>query len=135
MYVEYVSLESIKVKKKERVRQDFGNLKELEQSIKKYGLINPILLTNDYYLVAGHRRYLVIQSLKWFKIPAIVLPYGVSKLDLLELEIEENIQRKDFTKQEIQIYEKKKHRLRYSVLMRLWISMKKWFRILLKRKK
>ena len=60
---------------------------------KKNGLINPILLTSEGELIAGYRRYLACKKLGMKTIDAKI----VEVEDLKELEIDENLARKDFT--------------------------------------
>ena len=45
-----------KIKVAERIRKDFGNIKELADDIKENGLINPPVVTPDFELIAGERR-------------------------------------------------------------------------------
>ncbi len=49
-----VSVKDIKVKN--RVRKDLGNLEDLKDSLRRYGLLNPITLNSKYELIAGERR-------------------------------------------------------------------------------
>ena len=49
-----VKIADIKVKR--RVRKDLGNLDQLKDSLRTYGLLNPITLTTHHELVAGERR-------------------------------------------------------------------------------
>lgn len=47
-------IEIEKIKVTDRIRKDFGNIQELADDIKKYGLINPPVITPDTYdLIAG----------------------------------------------------------------------------------
>ena len=49
-----VNIDDIKIKK--RVRKDLGDLDALKNSLRTYGLLNPITITRDYELIAGERR-------------------------------------------------------------------------------
>ena len=74
---------------------DGDNLKELSESIKEHGIIQPIIVTkingNKYELIAGERRLQASKLIELEKIPAIVrLATNQQKL---ELAIVENIQR------------------------------------------
>lgn len=72
--------------------------KELAQSIKTYGLLQPVIVTRegDYYrIVAGERRYLACEMLEWTEIPAIVKDYEGSSLAAVALI--ENLQREDLS--------------------------------------
>lgn len=84
------------IKVNDRIRKDFGNIDQLAQDIKENGLINPILVTPNYELIAGERRYRAIKSLGWKTIEVRVMSVR-DALHKLKLEISENEYRKDFT--------------------------------------
>ena len=94
-----VKISDIKVKK--RVRQDLGDLESLKDSLKSYGLLNPITLNADMELVAGQRRLEAAKGIGWETINAVILDRSVPKVQQLELELEENNQRKDFSDEEL----------------------------------
>ena len=80
-------------------RQYFAenDLKELSDSIKSQGIIQPLLVRNDgngYELVAGERRLRAARAAGLKKVPVVVKK--VSDAELLEMSIVENIQREDF---------------------------------------
>ena len=113
-----VKIDDIKIKK--RVRRDLGDLEALKDSLKQYGRMNPITLNSKYELVAGERRLEAAKSLGWERINAIVLDKNVDKLHQLEMELEENNQRKEFTDDELLEGYKRLERLRNpSILMRI----------------
>ena len=79
-------------------RGDFDKeaLKDLANSIREKGLIQPILVReaqDGYELIAGERRFRAARHLGLKEIPSIIK--DVSDLDSLELSIIENIQRED----------------------------------------
>src|SRR4030067_176865 len=82
-----------------RARTDYGDVTALSESIKTKGLIQPIVLDNDHNLVAGGRRLTAMIMLGWSDIPYINAG-TLSELQLRELELEENLMRKDLTWQE-----------------------------------
>lgn len=94
-----VKIEDIKVKK--RVRRDLGDLTALKDSMHRYGLMNPITLNSNYELVAGERRLEAAKSLGWERINANILDSNVDNILQLEMELEENNQRKEFTDEEL----------------------------------
>ena len=96
--VRKVPLESIRVRR--RVRRDVGDLTSLMASLRKYGQMNPITVTEDYELIAGGRRLEAARRLGWATIMALVTSRE-SDIDRLELELEENIQRLNLTSEEI----------------------------------
>ena len=93
-----VQIKDIKIKK--RVRKDLGNLENLKDSMKIYGLMNPITLNSKYELIAGERRLQAATQLGWTNIQANIVD-NLSDIEQLEMEIEENNQRKEFTDAEL----------------------------------
>lgn len=93
-----VLIKDIKIKK--RVRKDLGDIDLLADSIKRYGLMSPITINTQYELIAGHRRLEAMKFLGETEIDAIMVDTK-DKLLLLELELEENVQRKPFTDDEL----------------------------------
>ena len=92
-----VEISSIKVKK--RVRRDLGDIEPLKQSLSKYGLLNPITITDKDVLVAGERRLEAAKALGWQRINANIID-NLSKKEQLALELDENNVRKSFTQEE-----------------------------------
>jgi ParB family chromosome partitioning protein len=92
-----VSIEDIVVKK--RIRQDLGDIGALAESLKKYGQISPILISEKNVLIAGGRRLEAAKSLGWRTINAVIadIPEGLSPL---EYEVEENRLRQNFSPEE-----------------------------------
>lgn len=89
-----------KIKVKKRVRKDLGNLDDLKDSLRAYGLLNPITITSKYELIAGERRLTAAKEIGWTNIPANIVD-NLSEIEQLEMEIEENNQRKEFTDEEL----------------------------------
>ncbi|WP_024653320.1 ParB N-terminal domain-containing protein [Borrelia persica] len=92
-----IDLEQIKIKK--RIRKNLGDTTNLKESIKKHGLIYPIIIDKNKNLVAGFRRYQVLKELGYKEIDVKVIPIE-DKKTLLEIELDENNVRKSFTKSE-----------------------------------
>ena len=95
--LKHVKLPDITVQ--DRARQDFGDLEALKESIKAKGILQPITLTSDLVLLAGGRRFQACTDLGLESIPAI-LRDSSDLLDSKEIELMENVFRKDFTWQE-----------------------------------
>lgn len=81
-----------------RIRKDLGDIKEMADSIAQFGQINPILITRDNELVAGERRLRACELLNISV--AAVYSDQLDDMTLREIELEENIKRKDMTWQE-----------------------------------
>lgn len=81
-------------------RQNFDEekLQELADSIKEYGVLEPIIVTKSvkgYEIVAGERRTKASKLAGLDKIPAIVKDF--SDNDMMQIALLENIQREDLT--------------------------------------
>lgn len=110
------SIEQIKIteiKWGDRARKDYGDITKLAESIDKKGLIQPIVLSSDNQLIAGGRRLTAIISLKHETAP-IIRKGNLSELEMRELELEENLFRKDLTWQENAFLVQEIHRLKQS---------------------
>ena len=89
-------IEIVKIKWNDRVRTDYGDIQELSNSIKTLGLLQPIVLDENDTLLAGGRRVTACALLKKTHIPFVRIS-ELSPLLKLEVELEENIRRKNFT--------------------------------------
>jgi len=83
---------------REQPRKVFNEdaLEELADSIKEYGIIQPILVhkENDYYsIIAGERRWRAAKKAGLKEVPVIIKEY--SKQEIVEISLIENIQRED----------------------------------------
>lgn len=102
-----VKLSEIKVRE-DRYRDDFGDIDALAVDIQRHGLYHPIVVTNiepedgspfRFQLVAGERRFRAHERLGIGEIEIRLLK-DADELTQKEIEIEENLQRKDFSWQE-----------------------------------
>lgn len=110
-----------------RVRKDLGDLEPLKDSLRRYGLLNPITITKDYRLIAGHRRLESARQLGWTTIDAVVVDVK-DPATRLELELEENTQRSNFTELELLEGYKQLERLRNpSFFRRIWNAIRGFF--------
>ncbi len=81
-----------------RVTFSSDEIIELANSIKSYGVIQPLLVREHegkYELVAGERRLRACKSLGMDKIPAVIR--NISDLEMAEIALVENLQRKDLS--------------------------------------
>lgn len=117
-----VPISNIKIKK--RVRHDLGNLEDLKDSLRTYGLLNPITLNRKYELIAGERRLQAAKQLGWTNINANIID-NLTEVEQLEMELEENNQRKEFTDDELMEGYKRLERLRNpSIFYRIYLFFK-----------
>lgn len=107
---------------KRRIRKDLGDISDLMESINKFGLLNPLTISERMELIAGFRRLEACKALGYEEIECNVIAVE-SKIDKLLVEADENMTRKDLTVNEIERYEDDKRFLQAHGLekVRLWI--------------
>jgi len=109
----------------DRIRIDYGDLDGLKESLRQHGTIHPICIEPQppfYRLIAGGRRLRALKELGHQYIyhgstyeparPGYVLGRELSEEQLAELELEENLRRKQMSWQEECLSVAKVHRLR-----------------------
>ena len=93
--IEKIDIDLIEARS-DQPRKNFENIEELAESIREYGLLNPIVLSKNngkYEIIAGERRYRASIQAGLKKIDAIVRDFDQKDIDILSLV--ENIQRED----------------------------------------
>jgi hypothetical protein len=80
----------------ERRREDYGDLDALAASIEQYDLLHPIVIDEASNLVAGERRLEACKRLGWTNVPVRRLG-DLTEAERREIELEENLRRKDLT--------------------------------------
>ena len=116
-----------------RLRKDLGDVSTLAASIKKFGLINPIVINKKNILIAGERRLEAAKVLGWKTIDTVIVDIS-DPLEILEYEIEENIQRQEFSPEETaeasqKIYQLKNPRF----FVKIWDAVRAFFKRLFKK--
>ncbi|MFN8578221.1 MAG: ParB/RepB/Spo0J family partition protein [Candidatus Sericytochromatia bacterium] len=91
------------------IRQENNFIEELADSIKNHGQLQPVLLTKDKYLIAGHRRYKAKKFLKDEKILVCYIEKNLEDIiDIFDLlQYQENEERKNLDNFEISLLFKK----------------------------
>jgi len=82
-----------------RQRCLYEDIDKLASSIKRYGLIQPIVLAQDNSLIAGGRRLKAMQTLGYDMVP-FVYKESLNAVQQAEMELEENVRRNALTWQE-----------------------------------
>lgn len=95
-----MKIELDKITINERVRKDFLNIDTLAESIKELGLLQPILVSKDNQLIAGHRRFLACEKLGLKEIECNKIN-PKNELHKLDMELAENVKREDFNPMEL----------------------------------
>lgn len=88
--VHYIAITDIKLG--DRQRTSVGDISKLSDSIKRYGLLQPLVVDANNTLIAGGRRFTALTALGWKQVPV----YRLSDLPphiRAEMELEENVRR------------------------------------------
>ena len=121
----------IVVEELSRIRKDVGDISALENSIRRVGLLNPIVVDEKNRLVAGYRRLTACRNLGWQEIEVTIVNFDGDVLKMLDAEADENFFRKDFTPDEIISIEKRREEIRLqrrgTLLQRFWRWLKGLF--------
>jgi ParB family chromosome partitioning protein len=104
-----VPVQDIVVKK--RIRRDLGDISSLAESMKRLGQLNPVVISKKNILVAGERRLKAAKYLGWRTINAVQAEVS-DPLAALEMEVEENVMRQDFSPEETAEASRRIYRLR-----------------------
>lgn len=94
-----IPIDSIVVLRETRQRRELENIEELADSLHRLGLIEPLVITRDFVLVAGERRLTAARSLGWTAISAQYTD-ETDEITLGLIELEENIKREDLSWQD-----------------------------------
>jgi len=113
------------------MRQDLGDIDSLMESIKKFGLINPVTVTEKYVLIAGYRRLMAAKRLGWDVIECHMVK-AASRKDTFNIEVEENKQRKDFTITELELIEEERRYIYASGLQKIMLLLRRLFRAIVR---
>ena len=126
-----IVLDQITIKK--RVRMQLGDLQSLMDSLDARGLMNPVTVNSDYELIAGHRRLASARRLGWEMIEVQVME-APDELGMLELELEENLHRLDFTAIELSQARERIEKLRNpGFLRRIWLALVRLYKAIVSR--
>lgn len=122
-----------RIKTRSRIRKDLGDLGPLMESLDAYGLMNPIVVNTRDELIAGQRRLESARRLGWTSIEVHVVDRATA-LEMLELELEENLHRLDFTDEELADARHRLEKLRNpgffkKLLLALFVFLKRILRI------
>ena len=103
-------------------------------SLRRHGLLNPVVINSRNELVAGHRRTEAARRLGWKSIEVRIVDSN-DEAQLVEMEIEENTERKNLTPDELAEAYLRLEKLRNpNVFMRIWRAIGRFFRRLFRRR-
>jgi ParB family chromosome partitioning protein len=119
---------------KNRIRKNLGDLSSLMDSISKFGLLNPIVINSRKELIAGHRR---LESCKRLGLETVQVRIITSEdpATKLEMEIDENLHRKNLSPEELaDAYIQLDKLRRPPWWIKMWNGIKDFFRRIFRKK-
>ena len=118
---------------KHRIRVNLGNLTQLMESMRRHGLMNPILITQNRELIAGNRRLESAKRLGWTTIEARIID-SLDEADKVEMEIDENLHRRSLSPDELADGYARLTRLKNpGFFSRVWQKIREIFRRIFRR--
>ena len=118
---------------KHRIRINLGNLTQLMESMRRHGLMNPVLITQNRELIAGNRRLESAKRLGWTTIEARIID-SLDEADKLEIEIDENLHRRSLSPDELADGYARLTRLKNpGFFRRIWQKIRDFFRRIFRR--
>ena len=84
MRVKKIKISSIKVKEKFSYRDKLENISELAKSIKKTGLLAPVVINSNNELISGYRRIEAFKELGERSIPEVTQEFSEENRVLIE---------------------------------------------------
>jgi len=95
-----IDVESVVIKS--RLRDDHGDLTTLENSIRKLGLVSPIIVDKDNVLISGGRRLEACRRLGVSKVSALKLDVRADSMTALDIRADENLCREPLSSEELE---------------------------------
>jgi len=128
--LDFIPMDQIRVLEEVRYRSSY-DVEDLAENIRRYGLLNPLVVFRDkkvYRLLAGYRRYYALKKLGWSAAPALVLNLPAERQNLIPLI--ENLFRSQPTPEEYArllrvVLGEERHTTAYSLLRKLGAKERK----------
>jgi len=113
------------------VRREMGDLDALANSVRRLGLLFPVLINRRGILISGSRRVAACRAAGITRVPALIVDVDETDIAAVDIQCQENVCRKDLTMAELQdeIDRKKAFLRRTSVAGpgSLFSQLKSWF--------
>ena len=87
---------------KSQLREHNGDLLTLENSIRKLGLLCPVIIDSNNVLISGRRRLAACRNAGIKKIPALKLDIDANSMIALDIQSDENLCRQPLSSRELE---------------------------------
>jgi len=102
MIKQLIDIDINKIVTKPHLREDFGDLGTLENSIKKLGLLHPVIIDADNVLIVGARRLQACRNIGLLEISAVRVDVDFRSMTALDIQSDENLCRKKLSPEELE---------------------------------
>ena len=100
---ELIDIDISSIVMKSRVREFDGDLSSLERSIRKVGLLHPVIIDRNNVLISGGRRIEACRHAGITKLPALKFDITCDSMAALDVQADENLCRKPLTAEELEM--------------------------------
>jgi len=99
---ELTEMELAKIEIRSCLRKSLDDLDTLTESIKRLGLLHPVIVDPNGILIAGHRRFEACKLAGLTTVPVIKVPVSHDSIEALDIKIDENLCRKKPSEQDLE---------------------------------
>ncbi len=109
MNQKFIELDISRIKTSDKLRKNIGDTTTLENSIRKLGLLSPLIVDPDNVLISGYRRLSACNKIGLSHVPVIRVDVPARSMTALDIQTDENLCRQPLSPEELQqhIQEKK----------------------------
>jgi ParB family chromosome partitioning protein len=102
MRMELVELDIDRITTKTSLRDDLGDLTTLENSIRRLGLLFPVIVDSNNVLISGSRRLAACRNVGLTTLHALKADVDADSMDAADVQCDENLCRRSLTLEEIE---------------------------------
>jgi DNA modification methylase len=89
MEIQQININEIKEYEKNAKKHDEDQIKNVMQSIKEFGMVQPIVIDQNNIIIIGHCRFRALKRLKWEEVPCVKIE-NLSEKDINKLRLLDN---------------------------------------------
>jgi ParB/RepB/Spo0J family partition protein len=99
---EFIELDISEIRSHDKLRSSPGDTTTLENSIRKLGLLCPVIVDPKNIMISGYRRLAASKKVGLSRIPAIRVDVPADSMTALDIQSDENLCRKPLSPGELQ---------------------------------
>ncbi len=136
MHSEFMEIDTDSIIVKIRLRKNYGDLGMLENSIRKLGILCPLIVDRDNVLISGERRLQACRNLGIIRVPVLKLNIQFNSMTALDIQSDLNICREPLSNEELEEHIKMKKDAMagkfFGQPTGIFARLKRWFSMKLK---